>query len=234
MATRKPDRFFVSKLCKPDILSEMRACGIETVYINETSRIAGELRYHPDILLCQCPDGEWITSADVAQANREKFESFGMKVEISAKELGGKYPEDVRFNAFFVNGTLFCSRFTAPELREKSEGCILFRQGYVKCSVAVVDSESYITADKGIYAQLAALKKNVLLIEPYNIGLSGYSYGFIGGASGMIKPDTLAFFGDIRTHGSYENIKAFLDNIGINMLSLCEGELYDYGGMIRI
>ena len=82
-------------------------------------------------------------------------------------------------------------------------------QGYAKCSTAVCD-RGIITADETIYSACCENGINALKITQGNVKLSGYEYGFIGGASGIID-GKLTFFGDIRKHPDYLKIKEFCD-----------------------
>jgi len=223
MENNKKPVFLAAKHLKPAILDSLHAQGIQTFFLEPAPLISTELKYHPDILLCSCGDGTFVTSKSVYEKNSVLFDSLGMNVIVSRSELCDIYPQDVRFNAFFAGDTLFCSKHTAREIRDRAPSAVMFRQGYVKCSVAVIDSETYITADRGIFEVLSSLKRNVLLIPEGDIGLSGFSCGFIGGAGGMITPDTFALFGDAKTLSGYELIKDFLTCRGIRILSFARG-----------
>jgi hypothetical protein len=61
------------------------------------------------------------------------------------------------------------------------------------------------------------------------IELKGLDYGFIGGASGLISPNLLAFAGDITAHPDFDKIEKFLFKNGINIKILDDGPLMDIG-----
>ena len=60
------------------------------------------------------------------------------------------------------------------------------------------------------------------------------SYGFIGGATGLIAPDMLAVNGDLKTHPDYNNIVDFCKNYHVDIISLKNGSIYDIGSILPI
>ena len=75
---------------------------------------------------------------------------------------------------------------------------------------------------------------DVLKINEGYITLKDMSYGFIGGATGLIAPDTLAVNGDIKTHKDCDNIISFCKNHRVDVLSLKKGEIEDIGSILAI
>ncbi len=63
--------------------------------------------------------------------------------------------------------------------------------------------------------------------------LSGYDYGFIGGASGFAY-GCLLFFGDICKHKSFQNIKRFAEIKGVELEYMKDFPLTDVGTIIGI
>ena len=108
--------------------------------------------------------------------------------------------------------------------------CLLYTS---KCSICVVNETSAITADEGMYNLLKKRGLNVLKIDPCDIELYGMN-GFIGGASGLLEDDLLAFNGDIRTHRNRDSITGFCKNAGVKIVCLNTGKLADIGTIIRI
>jgi len=107
-------------------------------------------------------------------------------------------------------------------------------QGYTKCSICVVDDNSVIISDKGIYNKLDETEIDCLLIETGYIELFDMNYGFIGGCSGLISNDKIAFFGDVRKHPSYNDIKIFLDGKDKEIVVLGEESLLDLGSLVPL
>ncbi|MDY2783839.1 MAG: hypothetical protein SOT80_10670, partial [Candidatus Pseudoruminococcus sp.] len=109
---------------------------------------------------------------------------------------------------------------------------ISVKQGYARCSTAVVAESAVITSDSGIYKACIENNIDVLKIENGYIEIEGYDYGFIGGSCGKLSNDILAFCGDIKAHKNYNNMKTFALNYGVNLISLSNKNLFDVGGFI--
>ena len=96
----------------------------------------------------------------------------------------------------------------------------------------VVDEDSIITADRGIWKAAARAGVDVLLIERGQVILPGYPYGFIGGASGKVG-NTIIFNGDITRHSDFARIKDFIAERGKEMVWFSEYRLTDIGSVIE-
>jgi hypothetical protein len=75
---------------------------------------------------------------------------------------------------------------------------------------------------------------DVLKLEPGFVKLPGYSHGFIGGASGKIASDILAFFGDISQHPQGDVVIRFCEKHGVSTLSLSDDDLTNFGSLIPL
>ena len=69
-----------------------------------------------------------------------------------------------------------------------------------------------------------------MYIASGGISLPPYGTGFIGGASG-VDGDTVYFTGDIMTHPDGARITDALSSRGAKCVSLCDGGLFDVGGI---
>ena len=224
----------VSRLLPQTIAGRLASYGYSCFPLCGSPELTTELGFHPDILLCRLPDGSWITDSGVLAANRMLFDSLCMSVRTADVKLGDSYPNDVPFNAFFSGNILYCSKHTAREIRNSAGSAVIFRQGYVKCSILALGNDSFITSDCGIARVLQKKGANVLLIRPGYIGLNGFSCGFIGGASAMLNDNIAVFFGDLRLHPDCSRIKSFLSELQIDAVSLSGEPLYDYGGLLHV
>lgn len=163
-------------------------------------------------------------------------------VEIEIKKvfgpaIGNKYPENIKYNLAKVGHYIIGLKKMVPEVllkhfEEKHYIFIDVPQGYAKCSTAVVDDNSLITADKSIYKACTNKGLNVLLIEEGHILLPGLSHGFIGGCSVRLE-DEMFFSGNIKKHPDYESIKLFLNKRNVKCIGLQE-PLIDLGSFIII
>lgn len=151
--------------------------------------------------------------------------------------IGSAYPYDIPYNAAALTDFVICnSRYTAIEIlseyKRMGRNILNVRQGYSKCSTAVVTGNAIITADTGIYKTAVSNKIDALKITEGYIKLIGMEYGFIGGATGLIDKHTLAVNGDINTHIDAESIKAFCARHGVELFPLNNGTLEDIGSII--
>ena len=151
----------------------------------------------------------------------------------------GRYPLNVALNAAVIGQYIVCRSDTLdPQVRAycNSHGYqfIHVRQGYAKCSCAIVGNQAVITADKWIYHSIRELNEiDVILIGEGSICLEGAEYGFIGGASGYDPgTNTLYFCGNIARHPDGERISDFCRRHGVAVISLSDTVLTDIGGMI--
>ena len=148
-------------------------------------------------------------------------------------------PENLKSRHYLAQNCVFLDeyfihnlKYTAPEIlsEAKAQGLELInvRQGYTKCSCAVVDVRSIITADKGIITALIGKNVEVLEIEAGHVLLDGFEYGFIGGASGRVQ-DCMMFNGDLSSHPDGERIRDFIKSRGIDIFEVKNRPLYDIG-----
>lgn len=194
---------------------------------------------HADMVCC--PLGENRIAVERSQqqwiSELQKIGFVALQSDKSAHEV---YPNDVLLNGAFIGNRLFCNPKTLdPSILNyalKSDYTIAsVRQGYTKCSIAVITESAIITADQAIAKKAKELKMDVLEIREGHIELSGFSYGFIGGCCGKLSRDLMVFTGNIDLHPDGKNIITFLRNYGIYSCSLTQEHiLKDIGGIIPV
>ena len=149
------------------------------------------------------------------------------------------YPESIEFNCAAVGDRLICyEKYTIKQILEYANKCgmkiVNVKQGYSKCSVCVVNNNAIITEDDSIEREANKCGIDVLKISKGHVKLHGYDYGFIGGCSGLIDENLLAFNGSIEIHPDYDRIYEFCIRHCIKIISLSNENLYDIGSIIRI
>lgn len=164
------------------------------------------------------PDMTITPISDVFVCCPESFDYYkeylGEKLIKGETRLSSHYPNDIAYNVLiykeFAFGKInFLDPVVKEVLKEKNIELIDVNQGYAKCSSAVAKN-GVITADKGIYETLVKNNINALKINEGYVKLTGYDYGFIGGASGIID-GKLTFFGDVTLHPDFLKIKDFCE-----------------------
>ncbi len=156
------------------------------------------------------------------------------------KKAGNKYPEDILLNFLYLNNTLY-GKLSAIDknlldyCKENKIRTVNINQGYARCSTLVLNKKAVITSDLSIEKALKKDGVEVLLISSGSIVLDGYDYGFIGGASGKIEENTIAFFGNVTSHPDYKKIENFCDNHNLSINVICPYmPLTDIGGIVKI
>lgn len=211
--------------------AELSKLGFDVVYTKPIKGLYYEVCGHTDMQI-HIVNGKAICEPTVYDHYKEQLNE--LEVIKGSVMISGKYPGDIAYNTCSLGKYGVCKKdSTAIEIIREYKDIIDTRQGYAKCSICVAGTDSVITADKGIYNSLKLYGFNVLKIRPGYISLYNMT-GFIGGVSGLIEKNILAFNGDIKTHPDYFNIRDFCRNIGTEMISLNKGELKDIGSIIRI
>lgn len=220
----------VDKNIPVEIIKALKGKGYRIVLSLSLSGITGALATHPDIQLCKISDEVVVVEPTTYDYYIRELAPFGITVIKGKTRVESPYPKDVPYN-LATNKSLAIHNFNfTDEMILKHLECrmINVKQGYGKCNVAFA-GEVLITSDVGIYDKI---DKDALLISPGHILLTGYDYGFIGGATGF--DDKLYFIGDVTTHPDCESITKFLKNQNIEYESLGTGALQDYGSLIFI
>ncbi|MCJ7691406.1 MAG: hypothetical protein MUO60_19145, partial [Clostridiaceae bacterium] len=155
----------------------------------------------------------------------------------SNSSLQSIYPYNVLLNSLCL-GSLFVHsiNFTDTNLLSllKNKKLINVNQGYTKCSTCVVTNQAVITSDISIANALSIEKIDVLFVPPGDIILPGLNYGFIGGATGLIENNVLAFYGHLDHYLYRKEVLSFLKKHKVEPVFLRNGKLIDRGSIFRI
>ncbi len=190
---------------------------------------------HPDMLMWVCGKTV-VTYSDYYALASDVFDelmSAGFEVILSGEAVSFAYPHDVKLNCALVGNCVFGRADAVSESIKKiivknNLNLINTRQGYAKCSTAIVSKNAIITADRGICSLACGAGLDVLSVSPAHVSLDGYDTGFIGGATASCE-DALLFCGDLDTHPDAESIRSFCRKHSKKAVSLSDEPLYDYG-----
>ncbi len=212
---------------------------IKIIYSKAAVGLTSPIKSHPDIVFHHLKDNFFVCEPTLFSYFQKQFEGSGAKIIKGKAFLENKYPNDCSYNAARISESVFAKLNCLDKAildfdNENYTKKININQGYGKCSICIVSKNALITSDDCIFKAANQNGFDVLKISEGNISLSGYNYGFIGGASGLLSNDTMAFFGELKTHPDCENIKAFLKNYKISPLELCKGTLSDFGSILPI
>jgi hypothetical protein len=209
---------------------ELMRRGIQ-LYINgENPALPNPVCTHPDLSIFDFGNGNLLMDrlANISLPTHAH-------VRIGTTGLDSRYPGDSAYDACIVGRYLFCrEESTAPEILRTPFILVPIRQGYAKCSIAIVSEKAAITEDAGIAKAMQKVGIDVLQLEPGSVALPGYPHGFIGGACGKIASDILAFFGNVTKHPQYGEMSCFCKKYDVELLSLSSDILTDYGSLVPL
>ncbi|MGI6703578.1 MAG: DUF6873 family GME fold protein [Clostridia bacterium] len=219
--------------------NRIKAMGIEVIRTVKHPRLYETVAFHPDMVICPVGEGRMVVEPLMYEYFKKALMSYRVELLKGESELSRNYPSNIAYNIATVGSKAFlysrhADRTVVKELKKRAVDFINVKQGYTKCSTAVVDDNSIITADHGIYDGALRNGVDALLIEPGHIVLEGFDYGFIGGCCGRIGSSLLAFAGDPSTHPDWAAISVFLKKRGVIAVSLFEGPLMDVGTIIPV
>lgn len=215
----------------------LRGKGYELIEIAGTDKVYDAISSHADIYLCKICD-KLIVAPVQLPFIAETLQNKGIYHVSGAKDPGGRYPENVNYNAAQIGRRLIHNmKHTDPAVlfaaREHGLELIDVNQGYSKCNLVVVDEDSAITSDMGLAFSLKKQGLDVLVISGGDVKLEGFPYGFLGGASGRVG-DEIIFNGNLSAHPDFQAIKEFIQSKGLRPVWFGEYPLEDVGSMIEI
>jgi len=223
-----------------EILNSLKSLGMDIILTEPHPSLPLPVSYHVDMQMVNISEGIFVYAPGVSENTLEKLKNLGFEMISSSLELKDSYPFDIAYNCAIVGKNAFLNpKYTDPivlELLVKNNIKLNpVKQGYARCSTAVVSDEAIITADFMIHKKAVEAGLDALLISPQkNIILKGYDYGFIGGCSGLVSDKEIAFFGDLHTINAGDDVIRFCEKHGKKAISLAKGNLMDLGGLFPL
>lgn len=226
--------------------STLKSLNYNIIKCPKCSSVSGTIDGHPDIQLNILKNNIIIAQNQIPTDFISLLQNLNYRVILTKNSLKIDYPDDIILNAVFTRTLLFHNlRYTDENLLDNLKAncnkyyqneltLVNVKQGYTKCSTAVLGEEAFITSDKGIAKALALYGMDVLLLPAGDIMLPGMNYGFIGGCCGLIEDKVMAFYGDLKEYAFGDQVKQFLKSHKIEYVSLSRGKLIDRGSIFRI
>lgn len=221
------------------IIDSLQNMGIHVLLTNGCEDLYSAVSYHADMFIHHLGENYIIAAPNAPASFIEKLEDYGFNIIRGDKPITGKYPDDIAYNVARIGDYAVCNRAYTDKtllkcLHERDVKIVDVKQGYSKCSLSIIDSETVITSDEGLYYALIKYDIDVLKINAGAIDLPDLDYGFIGGASGLVSSDTVAFAGNIALHPDFQKIKKFLSQHGKQVKVLDSKKMLDVGTIIPL
>ena len=218
---------------------QLKKLGYELIEIKTSSKVYPEISSHVDIFACKVRDK--IIIEPTQYPNIVPYAKNSIEGQ---DEIQEKYPDDIKYNVCTI-GKKAIHNFQYTDSKLKQElindeyELINTTQGYTNCSIAVIDSNSAIVSDKGLYKILKFHGIDTLLVEN-NLEiklLNGEKYsnkkGFIGGCMARLGKSIIVF-GDLNKIDIDGRIRDFITSKNLKIIELKGLDIIDYGGLIEI
>lgn len=217
--------------------NKLKELGYELIEINESDEVYPEISSHVDIFTCKA--GNKIIVEPTQYVNMPKLSSF----EQGTDNVEAEYPFDIKYNVCTIgkkaiHNFKYTDKKIQQELIKSGYELINTTQGYTNCSIAVIDENSAIVTDEGLYKILKNQNIDVLFLdyepEIKLLRKGGYSNknGFIGGAITRIGSN-IVIFGDLEKIDKDEKIKEFIQKRNLKIIDFKELDVVDYGGTVE-
>lgn len=207
--------------------------GIEAFWVPDNTALDPRLAGHADLGVFRA--GKQVFAAkEIAPHIVRYLTNRGYAVN-AVCGLGKTYPADVPLCICATGKYTIYNPHTAYTAAVAAAGGVPVpvRQGYTRCAASIVDEQSIITADAGIYRAAKNAGMDVLHIAPGHIILDGYDEGFIGGASFTLN-DRVYFTGTLDEHPDRERIVRLITERGKKPVFLTEEPIFDIGGAVAV
>ena len=208
--------------------------GVETIVLAPIDADDPAVQNHADLSVFHAGNGIFFCS----EAAAETVQSL-QPDKVSVVPVGKPYPDDCALNVAWLREDAFglgrgSGAPLACFLQEQGIRFHNVKQGYANCSVCPVGEKALITDDPSICAAAEKAGLDVLVVQKGDVRLPGHACGFLGGASAMIGPRELVFFGDLSTHRDCAAIKTFLNVQNCVFHDLPGVPLTDIGGIVNV
>lgn len=235
----------IDKRMRPIEKDKLKQLGYKLIELEQNTNIYEEISSHVDIHVCKIGSKLIVEKSKypkIKDCIREWNNSI--RIEIGQDFISQNYPQDIKYNVCIIgNKAIHNFEYTDSKIKEElikqNYELINTNQGYTNCSIAVIDENSAIVTDKGLYKILEKHKIDVLYLkENLDIKLltkSGYSTrnGFIGGAISRID-NNIVVFGDLNKIDKQYKIRNFIMSKNLNIIEFKDLDIIDYGGIIEI
>ncbi len=239
MPMEKADMVIIDGRVSKEIIDRLKKLNLKIIPTIPCKDIAEPVSYHPDMVLHPINHYTLMVAPNVFDYYEDKLSGMGIKIIKGETKLTKDYPGNIAYNVgridgFAVHNFKYTDEKLKYYLKKENLEFVDVKQGYSKCSMAVIDERAIITADYPIYKELSKRGIDVLLIQPGHIVLEGYSYGFIGGATGNLSKDVIMISGSMKEHPDKLKIENFIKRYNKEIYWLSHEKIIDIGTIITL
>ena len=238
-STTNKSQLIIDERMRKKKKKKLRELGYSLIEIKQNNKVYEEISAHVDIFTCKI-NNKLIIEPKQYELIKSQFVNNN-NIEKGKESIEKNYPYDIKYNVCTIGKKAlhnfeFTDSKVKEELIEQGYELINTTQGYTNCSIAVIDDNSAIVTDKGLYKILKKHNVDVLYLEyEPNIKLltnTGYSNrkGFIGGAVSRVD-NNIIIFGDLTKIDKDEKIRKFILDKGLNIIEFKGLDVIDYGGI---
>lgn len=222
-------------------LNRIQQLGFQPIATEKISALYEAVDGHPDLQFASI-DQTLISHHDLSHAKYSEIFSHARHLVKGESSVRLPYPHHISLNAL-ITEDLFLHKLENTDsillnlAHDSQRKLIHTRQGYTRCSCAYVGNSAFVTEDRGIAELLVQNGKKVFYRKHSNVSLSGFPYGFIGGALSLVhgnSGDILLISGDLSRYHYGHDLKNFLLEERIRYECLGNGLLMDRGSIIQI
>jgi len=213
--------------------------GIECIKTTRCKELYEAVDGHPDMLMLHIGGNRVVLAPNIYESMAPQLTKKGFAVTKGATWLVRNYPGNIAYNVLRMGNLAFHKlKYTDTEvikaLEKENTMLINVSQGYTKCAACILDSRTIITSDQKLARTAEKYGIESLLIKPGGIVLKCLNYGFIGGASGLLSKNRIAFAGSVNSLEESCQIVEFLNKKGFIIRTLSDEKLVDYGSIIPL
>ena len=221
----------------------LKSLGYELIELEKNENVYEEISSHVDIFCTKIKE-KLIVEKSQYNLIKTQIEECNSTIEIIQGEsmVTKKYPYDISYNVCIVgNKAIHNFEYTDKKILEilKNENFELINvnQGYSNCSIVVINENSVITQDLGIYNELKKYGLDILFLDDdldiklLNNNQYSEMKGFIGGAISRIG-NNIFVSGDLNKIDKENRIRSFIESKKLNIIDFKDLDVIDYGGIL--
>ena len=224
------------RLCEKEKLTSL---GCKLIELPCSKNVYSEISAHTDIFTCKLVN-KIIVEPSIFKLIKD---NTNYEVILGNTEVTSKYPYDISYNVCVVgNYAIHNFKYTDNKILQelKKYKIINVNQGYTNCSIAVIDNNSVIISDKGIFEKLKNTDLDILFLD-YRLDIKllnekcEYSekQGFIGGCISRIG-DCVFISGDLNKIDKTGKIRSFIEKRNLKIIDFKGMDIIDYGGILKL